>query len=342
MSARWHLVPVCMLLVLVATPVPRAAAAAAAPKARYFASPEEAVTALFTAAKAQDEKAMLTIFGPAAKPLISSGDPVEDRASYERFVARYEEAKHLVNSSDTQAVLEIGKASWPFPIPLVKDKDGWRFDTAAGKEEILNRRIGNNELSAIQASLAYVDAQREYYTRDPDGDSLLHYARHLQSTKGKRDGLYWPTGPGEPESPLGPFFAQARAQGYSTSRAGEPHPYHGYLFRILDGQGPHAEGGAYSYLAKGELMGGFALVAYPAKYDASGVMTFLVNHDGVVFEKDLGPRTGELAKKMARFDPDETWTRASAAEATPPDEEPETVEGGPAVPDGAAPSPASP
>ena len=151
MSARWHLVPVCMLLVLAATPVPRATAARAAPKARYFATPEEAVTALFTAAKAQDEKAMLTIFGPAAKPLISSGDPVEDRAGYERFVARYEEAKHLVNSSDTQAVLEIGKESWPFPIPLVKDKDGWRFDTAAGKEEILNRRIGNNELSGPAA-----------------------------------------------------------------------------------------------------------------------------------------------------------------------------------------------
>jgi hypothetical protein len=336
MGGRLHLVSVCMLLALAATPVPRAVAAAAAPKERYFASAEEAVAALFLAAKAQDEKAMLTIFGPAAKPLISSGDAVEDRASYERFVSRYEEANHLVNSSDTQAVLEIGKERWPFPIPLVKDKAGWRFDTAAGKEEILNRRIGDNEFSAIQASLAYVDAQREYYTRDADGDSLLHYARHLQSTKGKRDGLYWPTEPGEPESPLGPFFAQARAAGYAAGSSGGPRPYHGYLFRILDAQGPHAEGGAYSYLAKGELMGGFALVAYPAKYDASGVMTFLVNHDGVVFEKDLGPRTAALAKGMKRFDPDETWKRVSAAESTPPDEEPQAVD---QAPDGAEPSP---
>jgi hypothetical protein len=279
------------------------------------------VAALVTAAKADDEKQMLAIFGSGAKPLISSGDPVADRAAYERFVARYEESNQLTHPSDTQAVLEIGKEAWPFPIPLVKDKSGWRFDTAAGQEEVLNRRIGENELSAIQACLAYVDAQREYYLRDPDRDSLLHYARHLQSTNGKRDGLYWPTAEGEPESPLGSFFAQARAEGYATGSTGEPRPYHGYLFRILDAQGPHAEGGAYSYLAKGELMGGFAMVAYPAKYGASGVMTFLVNHDGVVFEKDLGSRTANLARRMKRFDPDESWKRVSDAEEVPPDDE---------------------
>jgi Protein of unknown function (DUF2950) len=316
MDPRLRLVPVCMLLALVSAAAPSAKAAATKAQGRHFASPEEAVTALVTAAKEGDEKKMLGIFGTAGKPLISSGDPVADRAAFERFVTWFEESNRLTHPSDTQAILEVGKEDWPFPIPLVKDKTGWRFDTAAGKDEMLNRRIGNNELSAIQACLAYVDAQREYYLRDPDGDSLLHYARHLRSTNGKRDGLYWPTTGDEPESPLGPFFAQARAEGYST---GGPSPYHGYLFRILDEQGPHADGGAYSYLAKGELMGGFAMVAYPAKYAASGVMTFLVNHDGVVFEKDLGPHTTELARKMKRFDPDETWKRMSAAEAVPPE-----------------------
>jgi len=319
MDPRLRLVLVCMLLALVSAAAPSAKAAATAAQGRHFASPEEAVTALVTAAKKGDEKKMLEIFGTAGKPLISSGDPVADRAAFELFVSRYDESNHLTHPSDTQAVLEVGKEDWPFPIPLEKDKVGWRFDTAAGKEEMLNRRIGNNELSAIQSSLAYVDAQREYYLRDPDSDSLLHYARRLQSTKGKRDGLYWPTTGDEPESPLGPFFAQARAEGYPTGSTGGPSPYHGYLFRILDGQGPHAEGGAYSYLAKGELMGGFALVAYPAKYGASGVMTFLVNHDGVVFEKDLGRNTAQLVRKMKRFDPDETWKRVSAAEAVPPE-----------------------
>jgi hypothetical protein len=327
-----------MLVALAASPTPRALAAAPAPQGKYFASPEEAVAALVTAAKAGDEKQMLAIFGRGAKPLISSGDPVDDREAFERFVTRYDEANRIAKSSDTQAVLEIGKKEWPFPIPLVKEKKGWRFDTAAGKEEVVDRRIGSNELSAIQASLAYVDAQREYYLRDPDGDSLLHYARHLQSTEGKRDGLYWATKPDEPESPLGPFFAEARAAGYETKGRGKPSPYHGYLFRILDAQGPHAEGGAYSYLAKGELMGGFALVAYPAKYGSSGVMTFLVNQDGVVFEKDLGSRTGEIARKLKLFDPDETWRRVSPEEAVPPDEEPQAAEEGAQPPEGGAPS----
>jgi hypothetical protein len=329
-----------MLLALALGVAPPAVSASPASQGRHFATPEEAVTALVTAVKGGDQKQMLALLGRGATPLISSGDPVADREASERFVRRYEESHHLTHSSDTQAILEIGKEEWPFPIPLVKDKAGWRFDTAAGKEEILNRRIGNNELSAIQSCLAYVDAQREYYTRDPDRDALLHYARHLQSSAGKQDGLYWPTAPGEPESPLGPFFAQARAEGYATKSTGEPHPYHGYLFRILEEQGPHAEGGAYSYLAKGELMGGFALVAYPAKYGASGIMTFLVNHDGVVFEKDLGPGTAELARKMKRFDPDESWKRVSAAETVPEEEEPQAVEEGP-VPSGTEPLPPS-
>ena len=321
MNARLHPVLLCILLVLAMSAVPHSMAAVAAPKERHFASPEEAVAALVTAAKAGDEKTLLAIFGPTAKPLISSGDPVADRAASQRFVEHYEESNQLTNSSDTRAVLVVGKDGWPSPIPLVKDKAGWRFDTAAGKEEILTRRIGNNELSAIQSSLAYVDAQREYYSRDPDGDALLHYAHRFRSTEGHRDGLYWPTAPGQPESPLGPLFAQREAEGYTPTAAGAPRGYHGYLFRILEEQGPHAEGGAYNYLAKGKLIGGFALVAYPAKYGASGVMTFLVNHDGVVFDKDLGPRTAKRVKKIKGFDPDESWKRVPDAELAPPDDE---------------------
>ena len=321
MSARLRPVLLCTLLGLATSAPPRALAATPTPEGRHFTAPEEAVAALVTATKADDEKAMLAIFGTDAKPLISSGDPVADRAAFGRFIERYEESSKLIKPSDSEVVLEVGKDAWPFPIPLVKDSAGWRFDTAAGKEEILNRRIGENELSAIQSCLAYVDAQREYYSRNPDGDPLLHYARRLQSTDGKRNGLYWPTAPGEPESPFGPLFAERASEGYETKTADEPRPYHGYLFRILEEQGPHAEGGAYGYRAKGKLIGGFAMDAYPAKYAASGVMTFLVNHDGVVFEKDLGPHTTELARKMKRFDPDESWKRVSAAEAAPAGEE---------------------
>jgi hypothetical protein len=276
-------------------------------KQKTFSSPEEGVKALMEATKKNDTKAMLAILGPEAKSLIESGDQVSDRAAGERFVKSYEESNKLVKSGDTQAILEVGKDAWPFPIPLVKESAGWRFDTKEGREEIINRRIGRNELDVIQVSLAFVDAEREYYQRDPDGDKLLQYAQKFHSTKGKRDGLYWETKPEEQPSPLGPFVAHARAEGYKGA-AGKPIPYHGYYYKLLTGQGKDAEGGAYDYLVRGKMMGGFGMVAYPAQYGSSGIMTFIVNHDGVVYQKDLGPKTASVAQSMTRFNPDKTWT----------------------------------
>jgi len=276
-------------------------------KQKTFSSPEEGVKALMEATKKNDTKAMLAILGPEAKSLIESGDQVSDRAAGERFVKSYEESNKLVKSGDTQAVLEVGKDAWPFPIPLVKESAGWRFDTQEGKEEIINRRIGRNELDVIQVSLAFVDAEREYYQRDPDGDKLLQYAQKFISTKGKRDGLYWETKSGEQPSPLGPLVARARGEGYKGA-AGKPIPYHGYYYKILTGQGKDAPGGAYDYLVKGKMMGGFGMVAYPAQYGTSGIMTFIVNHDGVVYQKDLGTKTASVAQAMTKFNPDKTWT----------------------------------
>jgi Protein of unknown function (DUF2950) len=276
-------------------------------KQKTFSSPEEGVKALMEATKKNDTKAMLAILGPEAKSLIESGDQVSDRAAGERFVKSYEESNKLVKSGDTQAVLEVGKDAWPFPIPLVKESAGWRFDTQEGKEEIINRRIGRNELDVIQVSLAFVDAEREYYQRDPDGDKLLQYAQKFISTKGKRDGLYWETKSGEQPSPLGPLVARARGEGYKGA-AGKPIPYHGYYYKILTGQGKDAPGGAYDYLVKGKMMGGFGMVAYPAQYGTSGIMTFIVNHDGVVYQKDLGAKTASVAQAMTKFNPDKTWT----------------------------------
>lgn len=276
-------------------------------KQKTFSAPEEGVKALMEATKKNDTKAMLAILGPEAKSIIQSGDQVSDRAAFERFVKSYEEANKLVKSGDTQAILEVGKDAWPFPIPLVKENAGWRFDTQEGKEEIINRRIGRNELDVIQVSLAFVDAEREYYQRDPDGDKLLQYAQKFISTKGKRDGLFWETKPGEQPSPLGPLVARARGEGYKGA-GGKPIPYHGYYYRLLMGQGKDAPGGAYDYVVRGKMMGGFGMVAYPAQYGSSGIMTFIVNHDGVVYQKDLGPKTASIAQSMTRFNPDKTWT----------------------------------
>jgi DUF2950 family protein len=279
----------------------------AAVKQKTFVSAEEGVKALMEAVKKNDTNTMLAILGPEAKSLIESGDQVSDRAAGERFVKSYEESNKLVKSGDTKAVLEVGKDAWPFPIPLVKESAGWRFDTQEGKEEIINRRIGRNELDVIQVSLAFVDAEREYYQRDPDGDKLLQYAQKFISTKGKRDGLYWETKSGEQPSPLGPLVARARGEGYKGA-AGKPIPYHGYYYKILTGQGKDAPGGAYDYLVKGKMMGGFGMVAYPAQYGTSGIMTFIVNHDGVVYQKDLGTKTASVAQAMTKFNPDKTWT----------------------------------
>jgi hypothetical protein len=309
--------PLCAWVAATLTTVPTFAAVwsppalAAEAKQKYFASAEAGVEALMAALKANDVKAMLAILGPEARPLIVTGDPVADRREREQVVRDYEESHSLAMSGETKAVLQIGKDDWPMPIPLVKENDGWRFDTHAGKEEILNRRIGRNELAAIEVCRAYVDAQREYYLRNPGREALHQYAQKFLSTKGKRDGLYWRTRDGEEPSPLGPLIARAQGRGYVKAKdpQGKPLPYYGYYYRILKAQGADAPSGAYDYVVRGKMIGGFALVAYPANWGNSGVMTFIVNHDGVVYQKDLGPNTAALARIMTRFDPDSTWTR---------------------------------
>jgi len=278
---------------------------------RRFESLEEATGAFITALKAGDQKALVSIFGDDTKRLLSSGDAVADKRAREQFVTAYDE-QHRLEGGGGKVVLIVGKEDFPFPIPLVPDGPWWRFDTAAGREEIINRRVGRNELHTIQVALAYVDAQREYYARDPDGNGLLQYARKFASAPGKRDGLYWDAKPGEPPSPLGLFVAQARAEGYSKKDG--PIAYWGYHFRILTAQGKDAPGGAYDYLAKGSMIGGFALVAYPAQWGASGAMTFIVNHDGVVYEKNLGPNTAAIARAMKQFNPDSSWKKSATAD----------------------------
>jgi len=291
-------------LILTASP---GLAAEATPKA--FATPEGAVKELMAAVKAGDSKALLTVLGAGAAPIVESGDAVADRSARERFLQSYQELSTIAKSGDAKAVLNAGKDAWPFPIPIVKGVAGWSFDTKQGAEEILNRRIGRNELAAIQVLQAYVDAQRNYYPLNPQKDSLPHFAQRIASTAGKRDGLYWAVKTGDPPSPLGPLVASATAQGYTKSADGKPAAYHGYYYRILTQQGPAARGGAYDYVAQGRMIGGFAMVAYPAGYGSSGVMTFIVNHDGEVYEKDLGPDTAAAARKMTQFDPDKTWKR---------------------------------
>ena len=283
-------------------------ASAAAPKQKTYATPEAASAALLAAARAGKSAGFLTVFGPEAKQL-GSGDAALGRIERERFIAAYNEKHDLRMDGDARATLVLGNNEWPFPVPLVKTGKVWRFDTAVGKEEIINRRIGRNELYAIQVLMAIVDAQRDYASLDRDSDGIREYAPKLASATGKRDGLYWPAADGEPESPLGPLVAKAVKEGTLAQRD-KPAPYWGYYYRILTGQGEDAKGGAYSYVVDGKMIGGFAAVAFPAKYGVSGVMTFLVNHEGVVFEKDLGADTDAIATKMQHFNPGAGWKKS--------------------------------
>jgi len=274
-----------------------------------FATPEEAVKAFAAAMKSNDEKELLSIFGAAGKELISSGDPVRDNQRREMFISDFDR-KNSLSQEGARVVIIMGEKDWPFPVPLVKRADQWFFDTKAGREEILNRRIGENELSTVQTLLAIVDAQREYAMKDRDNDGLREYAEKFGSDPGRKNGLYWPTQSGEEPSPLGEFVADARAEGYRKSGTKQgPIPYHGYYFRILAKQGKRAAGGAFDYFVKNNMIGGFAVVAYPAAYGSSGVMTFMVNHEGVVYEKDLGKNTVRNAAAMTSFDPDKTWKK---------------------------------
>jgi len=275
---------------------------------KTFSSPEEAVKAAIAAARSNNDKELLAIFGPQAKEILSSGDPVADKQRRAEFVAAYDQTNRLSTEGEDR-ILIVGKQDWPFPIPVVQKGQSWMFDTEKGKQEVLNRRIGENELFTIQTMLAVVDAEREYAMKDRDRNGLLEYAQKFVSAPGKQDGLYWTAKGGEPQSPLGPIMTQARAEGFRAAAPSEtPYPYHGYYYRILTAQGKEAAGGAYSYLVKGKMIGGFAVVAYPAEYGNSGIMTFIVNHDGKVFQKNLGSNTASAAKSMKEYNPDKTWT----------------------------------
>jgi len=275
-----------------------------------FASPQAAGETLIAALQANDDDALVRVFGASHQNLLTSGDPVFDQQQRSRFVSAYETRHAFRPWGQGVVMLEVGDNAWPFPVPLIDDEGVWRFDTARGDEEILDRRIGKNELDTIQACLAFVDAERDYYRRNPRGRDTAEYARFILSSEGQQDGLYWPTADGEDPSPLGPLYAGARAEGYSPER-GQGRAYHGYVYRVLRGQGPNAPGGARDYLQGDSMTGGFALAAWPAQYGASGIKTFLVNQVGIVYEKDLGPDSGKLAATMKVFDPDDSWDLVS-------------------------------
>lgn len=282
-------------------------AVSAARAQQAFGSPDEAASALAAAVKAGDTKALTTVLGADGADIISSGDEVADAETRQKFATAYDAKHQITMDGDTKATLIVGQDDFPVPIPLVRKDGHWQFDTAAGRQEILFRRIGRNELDAIQASLAYVDAQNEYAEKDRTGAGMNTYAQRIVSQPGKKDGLYWPTAEGEEPSPLGELVAEATKQGYRAG--GERAPFHGYYFKILTKQGPSAPGGELDYVVQGKMIGGFALVAYPAEYRNSGVMTFIVNHAGVVYQKDLGPNTAQIAERMTSFNPDKTWER---------------------------------
>ena len=315
-SNKALLLPLFLALVLgvaAAFFAPDSSAVTATAKQMTFASPEDAVKAMIDAMKAGDKAQLSSIFGPGSESVISSGDDVVDKAERERFLKNYEEKNSLEKKGDDQVILQVGKDDWPLPIPVRKTGSAWSFDVKAGKEEILNRRIGRNELNVIDLLDSYVDAQREYAARDWDGDGVYSYAQKFGSTPGKKDGLYWEAKEGEEASPFGPLVARAAREGYTKpAKSGEKSPFEGYYFKILTAQGKHAPGGGYDYVVKGNMILGFGLVAYPAKYGASGIMTFIVNQEGVVYQKDLGKRTAKTAEAMKKYDPDPTWKKIEA------------------------------
>ena len=282
-----------------------------------YTTPEDGFRALVLAVKNSDLTALRAMLGPDSDALLSSGDPVDDKDARERFVAAYNSEARIARPRSNSATLSIGADRWEFPIPMEKTADGWRFDTDRGRDELLNRRIGRNELNVIQACLAFVDAERDYASTDHNGDAVLQYADRFISSPNKQDGLYWPQIQGKAQSPLGEFFAKASAAGYQLASAPENHVdegdvLYGYRYQILAGQGPAARGGAYDYIINQKMIGGFGMVAYPANYGVSGVMTFIVNHDGQVYQKDLGPDTATLAPAIQRFNPDKTWKRTGS------------------------------
>jgi hypothetical protein len=287
----------------------------ASPEGESFSTPEQAARALVRAAERHDVAGALKILGPSAKELLTTSDPVADRRMRATFVKRAKEKMVVISDPDRpkQKLLELGNDRWPFPIPIVRSAGQWRFDVSQGKQQILLRRIGNGELTAIDVCRGYVEAQNEYFDRDWTGRGGRQYAQKVVSSTGQRDGLYWPSTDANDESPISEFVAKAIAEGY-TKRG---QPYQGYYFKILKGQGPHASGGAMSYLEDGAMTRGFALIAWPSDYRSTGVMTFLVDRAGIVYQKDLGAKTAEIATSTSVYDPDQTWTPVSGSGVPP-------------------------
>ena len=288
------------------------ATSGAAQAQQKFKSPEEAVTALVTAVRADNVRDMISVLGWQAREILLSGDDVADQTARAAFLVAYDLKHQIVKKGEGDAELVVGRNDWQLPIPLVAKNGSWQFDSAAGREEILFRRIGRNELNAIQAVLAFLDAQNDYAAMNPLNTKADSYAQRIVSSPGKKDGLYWPAAANEPKSPLGAAFAIATLQGYRFGQGQAP--YHGYYYKVLTAQGPNAPGGAMSYIVNGNMIGGYALVAYPAEYGNSGVMTFLVNHNGVVFQKDLGESTARIASRMTAYNPDHTWKKVDPAD----------------------------
>jgi hypothetical protein len=286
-----------------------AGAASGSTIGKVFNSPEQAVAALGSAASSGDTNALRSILGPEADDL-QNPDRVQATNDLATFTAALMATNRLVRVSGTNMILEVGEDRWPFPIPIAKRNDGWYFDTEAGKDELLTRRIGKNELATLKVVRAYVDAQREYASRDRDGDKVLEFAQNIMSSPGKKDGLYWPDDLDGELSPLGPLLAEAQVAGYKTrssAEASQREPYHGYYFKILTSQGKHAPGGKYDYIINGNMIGGFGLVAWPAEYGGTGVMTFIVNQQGLVYQRDLGEGTSKIVSQMKTYDPDNMW-----------------------------------
>jgi Protein of unknown function (DUF2950) len=276
---------------------------------KSFSSPADASSALFKAMQGNDEKALLDILGPDGKQIVSSGDATEDANNRANFVRRYEEMHRLMKEPNGTTTVYIGARNWPLPIPIVGSGKSWHFDTEAGKKEILYRRVGKNEISTIHVCHELVAAQKEYYSEERS-----HYAEKIFSDNGQHNGLYWKAAGSEPKSPIGPLVASAVAEGYVAGGSGPSTPYRGYYYHILTGQGKNAPGGAKSYLVDGKMTGGFAFVAYPAEYRSSGVMTFIVSQEGVVYEKDLGKKTSDIANAMKEYNPDSSWSKSEDAQ----------------------------
>ena len=307
-GVRW-----CCVFLAVAAVAPGCASSSSEQK--QFSTPDAAVTSLVDALRRDDRAKLKRVLGPEAGEILSSGDPVVDTYDVWRFLALYDESHRTQTGADGTTTLLVGKTEWPFPVPVIKSNGGYVFDTATGKEEVLNRRIGRNELSAVQVCLAIADAQRDYVKLHERPGEVPQYARKIVSDPGTTNGLYWPAADGKPPSPLGPLVASATAEGYGKPLVGpgfswRPPPYHGYVYRLLTAQGANAAGGKVDYEVDGRLIGGFAVVAYPAQYGNSGIMTFITNHDGIVFQRDLGPDTERVAQAMTEFDPGPGWTQA--------------------------------